>query len=400
MSEVKYMPHLGVAYVIAIGVIFGEVAMLTNASTQGTKAWWVMISIAVFIILIEAVPSIYGAISAYGANCTSVANSGNSVGYAMYCNNVPNYWLAATAWMRQNVGPYAPRILAWWDYGDWINWFGNSNAVIRGDNSVPTTDYHVAAEFVMGAKDGYNATTMGAYMNSIQAKYVLYDDQLVPKWGALDFLACVYTNQTSYAYAILQGKQYGKTYVLGTSPCEINHDPAELIVPYNATINEYCSSGNSTSPSLIGDVVLGLGSQLSNQTYCMPVSLLQTGNPTYLLNPNGTKTNILVTTPLFEGLTQIQGQVFYTFILIYAPNGPNDTITDAPSEFYQSNYYKGYFLGHLPGFTRVYPANFTGINYVNSTSKVVIYALNNYTGGNPPHTAKPSWIKNNYTVPG
>ena len=54
------------------------------------------------------------------------------------------------AWLRQNVGTYNARVLAWWDYGDWINWFGNSHAVLRGDNSAPAEDYATAASFVMG----------------------------------------------------------------------------------------------------------------------------------------------------------------------------------------------------------------------------------------------------------
>jgi hypothetical protein len=31
---------------------------------------------------------------------------------------------------------------------------------------------------------------------------------------------------------------------------------------------------------------------------------------------------------------------------------------------------------------------------------VVIYALNNYTGALPNVTAKPSWVVNNFTMPG
>jgi len=56
--------------------------------------------------------------------------------------------------MRANVGPFGPRILSWWDYGDWINWFGNSNAVLRGDNAVATLDYAAAAQYVLGPTDG------------------------------------------------------------------------------------------------------------------------------------------------------------------------------------------------------------------------------------------------------
>ena len=89
-------------------------------------------------------------------------------------------------------------------------------------------------------------------------------------------------------------------------------------------------------------------------------------------------------------------------MLVYAPNGPNDTITDAPSEFYNSTYYKGFFLGNLgPGYRLAYPSNFTGINYIKGgTHQVMIFELDNFTGTLPTVVPKPSWIKNNYTMPG
>ncbi|MDE1847307.1 MAG: hypothetical protein KGH52_04610, partial [Candidatus Micrarchaeota archaeon] len=81
-------------------------------------------------------------------------------------------------------------------------------------------------------------------------------------------------------------------------------------------------------------------------------------------------------------------------------NGPNDTITNAPTAFYNSSYYRGFFFGKLPGYKLVYPTNFTGINYVNDTNPVMILALENYTGGVPPITPKAGYVHNNYTMPG
>ncbi len=87
-------------------------------------------------------------------------------------------------------------------------------------------------------------------------------------------------------------------------------------------------------------------------------------------------------------------------MILYAPNGKNGTITNAPSEFYNSTYYKAFFLGKLPGFTLAYPLNFTGINFANSTHRVVIFQSNNYTGTPVNVTPKPSYVHNNYTMPG
>ncbi len=402
MIEVKYLPHFGVGYIIAICVIIGEIgSYYTTALGNRTKL--ILQAVGVIIILATALPTAYELLSAAAnTNCNSIASSNNTLGSVLYCNTVPNYWLAATAWMRQNAGPYAPRILAWWDYGDWINWFGNSNAVIRGDNSVPAADYATAAQYVFTPKDGYTSSELATYMASVQSKWILMDNQLVPKWGALDFLACIDTNQTSYSYAVSQGQAQNpkQPYALGTSGCEVAHDPAYLMISISQNLNSYCQfSNNVTAPAFKGLVVVG--QSIVNQTYCVPESFLVTGNATYLLSPNGSRTNAILTSQFYGGSQIISGTQFISFMLLYAPNGPNSTITDAPSQFYNSTYYRGFFLGKVgKGLTLAYPSNFTGINYVNTTAPIMIYQLDNYSGPLPTVTSKPSYAHNNYTLPG
>ncbi len=461
MSEVKYLPHFGVAYIIAIGVVIGELYMIVkslsrdtvkNSTTlytigagaiiiestllilsSGMLIGLAIIAVGIIISVIysylatnssptEANLSMYSTgmsalilgilviisgasplittFTAHNMSCSNISKDNMVVADTMYCNQLTSQWLTATEWMRANIGPFAPRILSWWDYGDWINWFGNSNAVIRGDNAVATLDYAVAAHYVLGSSDGYNSTALGKFMDSTQAKYVLFDDQLVPKWSALDFLACVYANQTSKAYAISQGKPYGQSFLLGTSPCELSHDPAVIAIPAQPSINEYCQLPNKvTAISAISLVGMTVPSQL-NQSFCVS----PTQNANGVLNvyyANGTKANVVISSYYYLGtIAGPSSQTYLEFLEIYLPNGPNDTITNAPTAFYNSTYYKGFFLGRLNGFTLVYPKNFTGINMVNSTNTVMILEENNYTGGMPYVTPKPSWIKNNYTIPG
>ncbi len=406
MIEVKYMPHFGVAYIIAICVILGEVMMhYSDGWSERMKNGLIIAAVAVLVI--EAAPVIIQLVSAASnPNCATIQNQGNALGSVLYCNTVPSYWITATNWMAANVGPYGPRILSWWDYGDWINWFGNSNAVLRGDNSVPSADYQAAAHYIFGASDGFNTTVLASYMDSIQAKYILFDDQLVPKWGALDFLGCTYVNQTGLQFALAAGKQQGSPYALGTSQCEINHDPIYLLIPLpssNGTIsvNTYCTfPGNTTTVAVRGIPVLG-GATPLNQTYCVPSSFLQSGKPTYLLSPTGNKTNAIISTAFYGGSATISGQQFVSFLLLYAPNGPNRTVTDAPSLFYNSTYYRGFFLGDLgKGYSLAYPSNFTGMNYINGTHQIMIFKLNNFTGTLPTVTPKPKFVTNNYSMPG
>ncbi len=342
------------------------------------------------------------------STCNSIAGAGNSLAYEAKCNTIPSYWLAATTWMRTNVGPYAPRVLAWWDYGDWINWFGNTNAVLRGDNSVPKEDYATAASFVLGPKYGYNATTLANTMNTNQTKYVVFSKGLVSKWQALDFLACVNINATSEAYAkaAAAAANSGTPYILGTSPCELSHDPQFALLPLAAFVSNgtsqnlgyYCSLPSVNASEEFIKAFLLTGTSLSNQTAC--VGTLSNSNgalPVYY--KNGTKMNAYIQSSQYLGTVGVGNTTFVQFMMIYVPNSANGTITDAPSEFYNSNYYNGFYLGKLPGFHLVYPSNSTGINYVNSSAPLRIFALNNFTGSLPAVPPKPSYVHNNYTMP-
>jgi asparagine N-glycosylation enzyme membrane subunit Stt3 len=401
MSEVKYLPHFGVGYIIAIGAIIGEIMIIYPQYRKLHYTNPVLIAaLIIFLVEFAQVAPAFGAF--FSPNCTTINNQGNSIAADMYCNQVPGYWINATNWMQKNVGPYAPRILAWWDYGDWINWFGNSNAVLRGDNAVAKLDYATAAQYVLGPKDGYNTTELRNFMNGNQSGYILMDNELVPKWGALDFLACIDTNQTTMQYAESQGAAQGQPYLLGSSPCELAHDPAFIYIDISQSVSNYCQYGNSTSVALKGFLVVG--NNPLNKTYCVPVSFLESSNTTsYVYTSNGIKTNMMLAAQpiLYGGAANISGQTFISFMVLMVPNGPNKTITDAPSLFYDSNYYKGFFLGHLNGFTLVYPSNFTGgVNYINSTNEIMIYKLNNFTGSLPNVTPKASWIHNNLTMPG
>ncbi|EQD45413.1 membrane-like protein required for N-linked glycosylation, partial [mine drainage metagenome] len=150
-----------------------------------------------------------------------------------------------------------------------------------------------------------------------------------------------------------------------------------------------------------------IGSYPSNRTECIKVqnnSTAASNSTLYLYHNNGTKMNAVLSLQGFTtaNITGTTGD-YADFLVIYLPNAPNNTITDAPSEFYQSNYYKGFYLGKLPGFTQVYPGlnatNSLLINYINGTYPIRIFELNNYTGGNAPTPAKPAYVKNNYSMP-
>ncbi len=479
-SEVKYIPHFGVAYIMLLGIVIGEIAILAGnnfklnhekeesvsslikkAYTEHRDLMSFIFSIALFLFspiialiyllfllfthraenrnyvwalfaffiiievagaalghpifgesysLIEAVGSTSLYFSSPSTACSSLSSGNNQIGLDLYCNVVPSYWLSALSWMKSNIGPDGPRVMSWWDYGDWINWFGQTPTVTRGDNAVPTLDFAVAANYVLGPKDNYTPAVMSHFMDTNQTKYIVFDQGLIAKWGALDFLACVDINETSRAFAIAEGKAQDPPvpYALGLSPCELAHDPQYALVPLptliptieKPTIGEYCSISNSTTQYAYSYLVDN--NSLTNKTVCVDLNPTSSG-AFKVYYQNGTQMNAYIQavtqSPLGETELQSGGPLYLEYLMVYTPNGPNDAITDAPSNFYLSNFYKGFFFGSLPGFTQVYPANATGINFVNATYPIRILALDNFTGQLPPKASKPSYVVNNYTFP-
>ncbi|MCL4372128.1 hypothetical protein M1373_02295 [Candidatus Marsarchaeota archaeon] len=368
-------------------------------------------------LMLGEISSVVSALESNGIYSASPATACNtlarvsSIGYDLFCNVVPSYWLSATAWMRTNVGPNAPRVLAWWDYGDWINWFGHSNAVIRGDNAEPTEDYAVAANYVLGPKENYSAANLRNMMDTNQTRYVVFDQGLIQKWQALDFLACVHINATSRAFAIAEGASLSPPvpYALGYSPCELAHDPQYALLPLAAllppnqtgisqSINYYCSMSNSTVQYI--KTYLLTGASISNSTVCASTVPTKNGD-LQLYYSNGTQINALIPLSYDLGEVSLGGVPFVEYFVAYTPNAPNDNITDAPTEFYNSNFYRGFMFGTLPGFVQVYPnaTSTPGINLVNGTYPLRILEIVNYTGGTPAVPQKPSYVHNNLTIP-
>jgi asparagine N-glycosylation enzyme membrane subunit Stt3 len=484
-SEVKYLPHFGVAYIILFCIALGELMYLSQngfklnggiqreeegeqikkgfySEHKGTANLILVVSVFfLFGALVAALVILYLLIVSYSSSnemnlkyiaallfaivifaaslfgfasrafvfgessaliegfsatytfstdpvhaCAMMEKANNVLGESVFCNTVPAYWLNSMAWIKANLGPYAPRVLSWWDYGDWINWFGNSNAVLRGDNAVATEDYATAANLVLGSKYNYTPQQLAEYMNTNQSKYLLLDEDLISKWQALDFLACIHVNATSSAFAKAQGALQSPPtpYMLGNSQCELENDPQFALLPLSVfvqnltqqSVDDYCTSiSNNSSIYARGFEVVG--DSVSNNTVCVNLNPNKEG-ALDVYNDTGAKTNAVIQSSFYEGVVNFGGVQYVEFLMIYLP-GANGTVEDAPSGFYLSNYYDGFILGKLQGFTQVYPANAVGVNFVNGTYPVRIFALNNYTGGLPPVPAKPAWVHNNYTMP-
>ncbi|MCX8195291.1 MAG: hypothetical protein N3G22_04270, partial [Candidatus Micrarchaeota archaeon] len=58
------------------------------------------------------------------------ARAGASFG----CNRIADYWVDSMEWISKNLDP-SDRVTSWWDYGHWINYFGDRKAVLRNEHA-------------------------------------------------------------------------------------------------------------------------------------------------------------------------------------------------------------------------------------------------------------------------
>ncbi|MHB1764911.1 MAG: hypothetical protein ACYCS1_05160 [Gammaproteobacteria bacterium] len=304
----------------------------------------IILGLFALVVLSEIVPLTWNALQ---TNCS------NPVSFYLYCNSIPAYWMNAMNWISQNLGsnsiPHQATILAWWDYGDWINWFGHANAVLRGDNQIASLDYKTAYMFVDG-----NQTQLVSFMKSVNAKYLLLSSDDLQKWSALNYLSCIYLNQTILQKAV------------GTSPCEINNEPTYLLAPASPNVvTDYCNFGN-TSITYLKAI-----SNTGTTSYCLQVNQNQIDGKIY--DTNGTLIPYLNLIPMTQ--QTLGGTVFNVYLMLYEPLAStcNYPANETVPKFYESNYYKMFLLGCQGSqFTQIYPAN-------NAVGAVRIWELNNFT---------------------
>jgi hypothetical protein len=320
-----------------------------NVEKKKMNAWTkILLGIALILVAAQVIPLTYDALQ---TNCS------NQISFYLYCNSIPSYWMNAMNWISANLGsnsiPHSNTILAWWDYGDWINWFGHANAVLRGDNQVAPLDYQTAYMFVNA-----NETQLASFMKSVNAKYLLFSSDDLQKWGAFNYLSCIQQNETTLAEPV------------GTSPCELANQPTYLLYPNTLNvITDYCNFGTTANTTF--SYIRALSGS-GNTQYCLQVYQGQLDGRIY--NTTGTELSYLNLIPISQ--ENISGNLYNIDVLLYQPI--NSTTCAYPSglsipKFYYSNYYKLFLEGCTDNlFTQVYPAN-------GAVGSVRIWALNNFT---------------------
>ncbi|MEM3540712.1 MAG: hypothetical protein QXF86_00690 [Candidatus Bilamarchaeaceae archaeon] len=299
------------------------------------------------------------------------------------CNRLSDYWISSMEWIRYNTEPNS-RTISWWDYGHWINFFGQKNTVLRNEHSSLNMIYRVANAYTEGDENDLLQT-----MKDYGAGYALFDIEILAsssgfgaKYGALNYLGCVYVNRTNVSYwpgqSICEIENLWETiYVSPNKPCVISktsnktgyvaskvyilgqkgemiytpYYPNECIGEVKDEIKQFCNYGVKLEPVYcVGEVELANG-QKTTGTYYL--------NKTY---PNGDlKLNkALLTFPFTIEKAYGYGTLFgfttiYTKDKIWLENGTIvDGYEDRKGHFYDSNIYKALVLNKIEGFEKVY----------------------------------------------
>jgi len=306
------------------------------------------------------------------------------------CQRISTYWIESMEWIRDNT-PEGSRVISWWDYGHWINYFGLRNAVLRNE--------HVSHTMIGATANMYLDSTpeeLKAYMLAHDSEYALFDIELVynggmgGKYGALNYLSCAYANETNVSQMPGQSKceseHLWEVVFVTDTPCTISKTlnrtgataytvyediyrageddkPVYEGTYYRPYYPPYCTSEDPNAINYCNYVVK------PEPTYCVGDATMADGSAsigTYLLDqklPNGDL-------KLSKGLLQFPSQVapgvhfpkgatmvtlFYTHDPVWLDNGEVKAgYEDRTTKFYDSALYQAIFLDSLPGFEKAY----------------------------------------------
>jgi len=293
------------------------------------------------------------------------------------CQRISTYWIDSMEWLNENT-PEGSVVISWWDYGHWINFFGDRNAVLRNE--------HRSHEMIGAVADGYLDATpeeLKAYMKAHGSEYALFDIELVAgggtlggKYGALNYLSCAWNNETSVANApgqsLCEAEHLWETIFISQTPCTISSLTNKSgYVAYEIYENGLYRSfyrGECISPQDQETATKCQQNIRAEPTYCVGEATLINGQPTtatYYLNetyPNGDlKLNKAVlqfpyTLPTSMHMGPVtSATLLYTEDILWLENGNlKSGYEDRKGKFYDSALYRAIFLNNLPGFEQVY----------------------------------------------
>ncbi|MFA5105524.1 MAG: hypothetical protein WC506_01050 [Candidatus Micrarchaeia archaeon] len=279
------------------------------------------------------------------------------------CGKIADYWVNSMEWIKDNVNS-SDRVISWWDYGHWINYFGEKNAVIGNTQASYYMIQRTAFAYTKGTPQDLKDT-----MNAFGSKTALFDVELVGsytgfggKYGALNYLACNYLNQTDASKST------------GASKCEADYMWEEIYVPVSQSQWQSCTV--SESQKITG--VVAMASQRTEDAsgqaqyslvprYCLTQGItLATGEQlpivSYYLDRRDAEGNLALNHAIIRQAGASSGYIVFHPYYLKAAIWPGENGTAVSGwedrigkgKFYDTNLYNAFFNEDLPGFKLVY----------------------------------------------
>ncbi len=288
------------------------------------------------------------------------ASTALQIAISYRCSFVSQYWISAMEWIHGNV-PQGDRVISWWDYGHWINFLGQSYTVLRNEHANQTMIGQTAYAYLDTDAAGLRST-----MNAFHSRYAVMDIEIVGsgdsrdsisfggKYGALNYLACAYANQTDV------------TKDPGGSQCEADHLWESIVIPTAPQPCGLTPQGNQSGYVAYRLASTANGTSLATSlvpAYCAFVGKLEDGRQaliTYDLNsrdPSGALSlHPAIWVPEGNSQQYVQFAAIYDHEQLWRDS--NGTLIDSypyrTTAFYNSTLYQGFMLGSIDGYDLVY----------------------------------------------
>ncbi|MFA6035651.1 MAG: hypothetical protein WC759_01710 [Candidatus Micrarchaeia archaeon] len=360
LGKIKFVLQLAAAMIVGFCAVLGGITIAINEHVKDKKSAAlygdVLFAFGAVLVLLTAWPAILviaasaDASNYYESNgqmfmdCNKIGpsiqnnlfelsggekNRALGTAYYLYCSRIPQWWLDPMDWIRNNVAEN-DRVIHWWDYGHWTNFFGQRKTITRNDHQYPAQDLEMADLLVANTPEH-----AAQWMRDHQAKYLLLDQDLIGKWGALVYLSCVQNDETQFI-----PRQ------VGNSQCEGDHYFERIFIPSQPTEGDLCNIDAPFNMFHASSTIRG------QNAYC--IGQVIENNQTKLViayESNGT---------INHGILMPQGEVtlgdnraYQQMLVVYPP--PGQGYDDRAGKSYDSVFYQGFFLGHIDGFVQVYP---------------------------------------------
>jgi hypothetical protein len=248
--------------------------------------------------------------------------SEKTTSHLMLCGKISAATVAGYDWLSENSG--GANTLSWWDYGQWVNYIGQSRTEIRGDLYYP--------ELVLRAADAFasnDTPRLSAFMGETGSRFLVLNSESMLRWNSIVYDACLARSSVEGAYDEREKSQ-----------CERNLQFEYVNVPLNSANPQRCSWD---------DTFIAVRSNF-NRTYCFSdPAIALPGEVPVLFTEFGARLGMRLQD---IGMATSAGGVQNRVLLVLYDNA---TWPLRQGEAYDSNYYRGMYLGSLPGFRKVYP---------------------------------------------